>query len=114
MPENEWKHDRRRILEATIFVFEGLLQKMAEPDIAEKEEPPSDMLAIIRPSAVFSKGCIKGWVGKSDRKHMLRTVFLDKVSDHDRDWPAWMLKSQYSGRIALARRRPSCIGKNVV
>ena len=114
MPENEWKHDRRRILEATIFVFEGLLQKMAEPDIAEKEESPSDMLAIIRPSAVFGKGCIKGWVRKSDRKHILRTVFLDKVSDQDRDRPAWMLKSQYSGRIALAGRRPSHIGKNVV
>lgn len=71
MPEDERDGDGRRFLDAPILVFEGLLQKMTEPDIAKEKEATSDMLAIISPSAVLGKGRIERWVGESHGEHVL-------------------------------------------
>jgi hypothetical protein len=68
--EDERDGGGRRFLDALILVFEGLLQKMTEPDIAEEEEATSDVLSIISPTAVLGKGPIKRWVGERHGEHV--------------------------------------------
>lgn len=114
MAKDERYGDGRRFLNAPILVLKGLFQKMTETDIPEEKKATSEMLAIISPSAMLSKGRVERWIGKSDGKHVRGAVLLKEVPYDDRDRPARMTICPHSGRITLAGRRPSRVSKHVI